>query len=191
MVFEGGAKMLLGGAGSSDAKTLATSCIVGLSEGFPFVQRRASWKVFFTWVRSMQVIDTSGSTVSIIVLLSALDNICKPCSTQHYSQLQHFISQIMYEFFCIHKCVWFSFGWQQSLVEVEEVVIVLLQTLFCLIKDRTIRRKKMQKTLTKWCRLESLSTAFFPVNSSSRTIPKLYTSDFSFNLELLAYSGSI
>lgn len=73
--FGGPEQGLAGGAGSRETKTLATSCMLGLSDGLRFVQRRASWKAFFTWVKFMHVTDTSGSTASITVLLSAFDKI--------------------------------------------------------------------------------------------------------------------
>ena len=68
-------RLTVGCAGWREIKTRETSCMVGLSEELCFVQRRASWNVFLTWAKSMQVTETSGSTASITVLLSILDNI--------------------------------------------------------------------------------------------------------------------
>ena len=63
-------------SGTSEPRTRATSCIVGLSPGCFLVHRSASWNTFFTAPRSLQVAVTSGSTVSMTALLAAFDRIC-------------------------------------------------------------------------------------------------------------------
>lgn len=75
MAFGGIEDGLVGGIGSNETSTRATSCMLGLSEGILFVHSNASWNVFRTRLRSVQVTDTSESTASITVLLSALERI--------------------------------------------------------------------------------------------------------------------
>lgn len=97
--------------------------MVGLSDGWRFVHRRASWKVFLTWAKSMHVTETSGSTASITVLSSAFDNIW---AAKLKNQLLNHFRNITREMFAnlnylINSCMAFAlqnksqFAWHKKI----------------------------------------------------------------------------